>query len=219
MTIGIGALTQQPVRANDWYAHAFARGWSEHYEELERREARWTDCYGANFSFPPPTLREIGGFSIDLAVAEDFDIAFRLWQAGCAPPTCRAPMAFTTTRSARAGCSSTPSRQGEVQRRAGRGFPETTAMLLDWRGSAGRRELALRRLCLALRVAARVARLAGPPPPRQQSQDGLAALRPPARLLGWGPGDDERHAVVSADPSPSAARQARAGLAAGAAGG
>src|ERR1700709_1021442 len=35
--VGVGSLSQQPVAANDWYAHAYAKGWNEHLGDLARR--------------------------------------------------------------------------------------------------------------------------------------------------------------------------------------
>ncbi len=83
--IGIGVLTQQPRAARDWYAHAFARAWNEHYDELDHRPARWTDCYGGNLSAPRSTLIEVGGFATDLSAAEDIELGYRLCAAGCVP--------------------------------------------------------------------------------------------------------------------------------------
>jgi glycosyltransferase involved in cell wall biosynthesis len=84
-SICIGALSQQPPHAHDWYARAFATAWNEHYEELERRSARWTDCYGGNLSAPRSALVEVGGLATDLAATADIDLAFRLCAAGCTP--------------------------------------------------------------------------------------------------------------------------------------
>jgi glycosyltransferase involved in cell wall biosynthesis len=150
--LGIGAITEQPPAARDWYAHAFAKGWAEHNAELATRPARWTDCYGANFSAPLDALREIGGFSVELAVAEDFDIAFRLWQAGCAPLYLPRADGIHDDQKRSHHMLTDARRQGEVHVELAREFPQTAAELLDWRGGADRRELVLRRLCLALRV-------------------------------------------------------------------
>jgi glycosyltransferase involved in cell wall biosynthesis len=152
--LGIGAITEQPPAAPDWYAHAFARGWAEHNAELATRPARWTDCYGANFSAPLAPLREIGGFSDELAVAEDFDIAFRLWQAGCAPVFLPRAHGVHDDQKRSDRLLTDARRQGEVHVELAAEFPQTEAELLDWRGGADRRELTLRRLCLALRVPA-----------------------------------------------------------------
>ena len=51
-TLGIGVLVQREPEGEDWYVRAFTRAWNEHFEELRARPARWTDCYGANFSAP-----------------------------------------------------------------------------------------------------------------------------------------------------------------------
>jgi glycosyltransferase involved in cell wall biosynthesis len=152
MTIGIGALTQEPVLANDWYAHAFARGWSEHYEELEGREARWTDCYGANISFPRQTLLEIGGVSTDLPAAKDFDLAYRLFRAGCVPRYLPAAHGVHDDQKRSVKMLTDAERQGSMHVELAGRYPEAATTLLDWHAGAGPREIALRRTAIGLRL-------------------------------------------------------------------
>jgi glycosyltransferase involved in cell wall biosynthesis/peptidoglycan/xylan/chitin deacetylase (PgdA/CDA1 family) len=83
--LGIGALTQQPPDARDWYAHAYATAWNQRYEELADRRLDWTDCYGGNVSAPRAALVEVGGFSTELTAVEDLELGYRLCRAGCRP--------------------------------------------------------------------------------------------------------------------------------------
>jgi GT2 family glycosyltransferase len=153
-TIGVGALTQEPVAARDWFAHSFARGFSEHYEDLERREARWTDCYGANISFPRRTLLELGGVSTDLPAAKDFDLAYRLYRAGCKPRYLPRAHGVHDDQKRYDRMLANVRRQGTMHVELATRFPEAAPTLLDWRGNAGPTELALRRVAIALRLPA-----------------------------------------------------------------
>jgi glycosyltransferase involved in cell wall biosynthesis len=150
-TIGVGALTQGPLAANDWYAHAFARGWGEHYAELSARDARWTDCYGANLSVPRETLLEIGGVSTDLPAAKDFDLALRLRRAGCVPVYLPRAHGTHDDQKRRDRMLADARRQGAMHVELATRFPEAASTLLDWRAGAGPHELALRRAAIATR--------------------------------------------------------------------
>ena len=150
--IGVGSLTQEPPAANDWYAHAFARGWGEHYEELAGRDARWTDCYGANLSAPRAKLVEIGGVSTDLPAAKDFDLALRLCRAGCVPRYLPRAHGVHDDQKGRGRMLADARRQGGMHVELATRFPEAAPTLLDWRAGAGPRELALRRAAIAVHL-------------------------------------------------------------------
>ncbi len=150
--IGIGALTQQPVDANDWYAHAFAHGWSEHYEDLERRAAHWSDCYGANLSFPTVAIRQIGGVSTDIPSAKDFDLALRLRAAGCTPTYFADASGVHDDQKESRRMLVDARRAGRMHVELSQRFPDVAAELLDWDAGAEPRELRARRACLALHL-------------------------------------------------------------------
>jgi glycosyltransferase involved in cell wall biosynthesis len=152
MSIGIGPLTQEPVAAKDWYAHALARGWAEHYDELAEREAHWTDCYGANLSFPQAVLHQIGGISTDIPSAKDFDLALRLRAAGCTPVYFPRAHGVHDDQKRRDRMVADARRAGAMHVELSRRFPDAAPELLDWSAAAGPRELTLRRLCSTLRV-------------------------------------------------------------------
>ena len=82
---GVGRLVQEPPMARDWYAHAFAQGFNEHYQDLVHRPTTWADCYGANLSVRRSALIEVGGFATDLSATDDLELGFRLSQAGYPP--------------------------------------------------------------------------------------------------------------------------------------
>ncbi len=148
-SIGIGALTQEPVAANDWYAHAFARGWSEHYEALAKREPHWSDCYGANLSFPRQAIEAIGGISTDIPSAKDFDLALRLSAAGCEPAYFPRAHGVHDDQKRHDRMLVDAQRAGAMHVELSRRFPNAAPELLDWRADAGARELALRRAMIA----------------------------------------------------------------------
>jgi GT2 family glycosyltransferase len=152
--IGIGALTQEPVAAKDWYAHAFARGWREHYEELATREAHWMDCYGANLSARRSAFEEIGWVSTDIPSAKDFDLALRLSAAGCKPVYLPAAHGVHDDQKRSNRMLVDAERAGAMHVALSQRYPYAGPELLDWGASVDRRELALRRVCLALHVPA-----------------------------------------------------------------
>jgi glycosyltransferase involved in cell wall biosynthesis len=154
-TIGVGALTQAPRAADGWFGEAVARGVVEHYEGLARREARWTDCFGANVSFPRQALLDAGGIATDLDVAYDFEIALRLSERGCVPrflPDAHG-IHDDDGKDVRASLRNA-ARQGRMHVELSRRYPDRLPELLDWGGAAGRVELELRRLFIALRAPA-----------------------------------------------------------------
>jgi glycosyltransferase involved in cell wall biosynthesis len=159
--LGIGQMEQTPPQVPDWFAEAFARAAAEHYEELLHRPPRWTDCYGANFSAPTRALREIGGFRVGMAVGEDFEIALRLCQAGCTPTYLPDALGIHDDGKRRRRMLEDATRQGAAHVELVNRNPETWDELLSWEAGADRRELALRRLLLALRVRPELLALAG----------------------------------------------------------
>jgi glycosyltransferase involved in cell wall biosynthesis len=152
MTLGIGCLLQVPVKARDWYAHAFAKGWNEHFKDRDGRPALWSDCYGANFSAPRAALLEIGGFATDLTVAGDLEIGYRLVQAGCRPRYLGTAHGLHDDQKRSAQMLADARRQGPAHIEIAAKHPEMAATMLDWSAGAGPKELRLRRLLIALRV-------------------------------------------------------------------
>jgi GT2 family glycosyltransferase len=150
--VGIGALTQQPVAARDWYARAYARGWNEHLEELAHRPTRLADCYGGNLSFPRQTMIEIGGVATDLPAAYDYDMGFRLGRVGCKPVFIAAADGVHDDQKGARRILEDAQRSGRAGVVLSTRYPELTAELLDWRAGASSRELALRQQAISRRI-------------------------------------------------------------------
>jgi glycosyltransferase involved in cell wall biosynthesis len=149
-TLGIGALTQKPPDARDWYARAFSIGWNEHYDDFDRRKAAWTDCYGANFSAPRATLLEVGGFATDLSIAGDLEIGYRLERAGCSPRYLPAAHGVHDDQKGWRRMQADLRRQGLAHVELAERHPGAAPQLLDREHGAGPIELRLRRALIAL---------------------------------------------------------------------
>lgn len=159
--VGIGALTQQPPDARDWFAHAYAVSWDERYRELERREPDWTDCYGGNLSAPRRTLLEIGGVATDLEAVEDLDLGFRLVAAGCRPRYLPHAHGVHDDQKLRGRMLADTERFGTFCAAYAERLPATRPKLLGWFPQTTPREILLRRALLALRTSPRLLAAAG----------------------------------------------------------
>lgn len=153
MTVGLGRIVQQPPGRRDWYAHAFADAWNDHYERLARKpQPSWTDCYGAIVSAPRELLLAAGGFSPDFPIGEDYEVGYRLRNHG----------GVLTYLPAAGGVhdDQKPGRRLVADtRRQGRSYvelvvrhPAMMPTLFGWFSEPTPREVLLRRALLALRV-------------------------------------------------------------------
>jgi glycosyltransferase involved in cell wall biosynthesis len=150
--VAIGKLTQAPPDADDWYAHAFAQGLNEHYDELLHRPPAWTDCYGANLSTTRAVYLEIGGFATDLTAAIDLEFGFRLVEAGCT-------LRYLPDADGIHDDQKLSQRMLEDAKAAGRDHPRvvekhpsTESQMLDWVGPAGPVELTIRKALVVTRI-------------------------------------------------------------------
>lgn len=150
--LGVGNLRQVPPRRRDWYARVFARTWNRHYEELAGRSIDWTACFGANLSVSRVALMEVGGFATDVPVGEDIELAFRLQRSGCVPRFLPRAGAVHDDEKHWRRLLEDSRRQGTGQVGLAERHSEMTAKLFGWFGATSRREVALRRLLLTLRV-------------------------------------------------------------------
>lgn len=153
--LGVGHLEQRPRRGRDWYAQTFAKTWNRHYDELGERQLDWTACFGANLSVPREAFREAGGFATDLPVGEDMELAYRLERSGCEPRFLPEAKAVHDDQKGWRKLLADSRRQGAGQVALAERHPEMTAKLYGWFGATSRREVAVRRLLLALRVPAK----------------------------------------------------------------
>jgi len=80
----IGQITLSLPPNAGWYAHAFARGWWDHYDRLNRDMTKftWEDCYSGNMSTPREALLTCGGFEVNLIRGFDVELASRLERQG-----------------------------------------------------------------------------------------------------------------------------------------
>jgi glycosyltransferase involved in cell wall biosynthesis/peptidoglycan/xylan/chitin deacetylase (PgdA/CDA1 family) len=152
-TLGIGALSQQPPTAPDWYARCFAKAWADHYARLaERRRPDWSASYGGNLSAPRRALVEVGGFADDLPVSEDTELGFRLEEHGCVVRYLPRAHAVHDDQKLRKRLLADARLQGAGYLELVARHPAAQAKLIGWFGAAPPRELVLRRLLIALRV-------------------------------------------------------------------
>jgi glycosyltransferase involved in cell wall biosynthesis len=152
--IGIGALVQEPPAARDWYAHAFATAWNEHYEELADKPPRWSDCYGGNLSAPRSALIEIGGFATDLPAAEDIELGYRLCAVGCVPGYLPRARGVHDDQKRRSRMLEDRLRHGAAYIEVAGRHPASLADMLDEFDADDDRWVGLRRLLIALHVPA-----------------------------------------------------------------
>lgn len=150
--LGVGHLEQRPRRGRDWYAQMFANTWNRHYDELGERRLDWTACFGANLSVSRAAFQEAGGFATDLPVGEDMELAYRFERSGCEPRFLPAAKAVHDDQKGRRRLLADSRRQGSKQVALAERHPEMTAQLYGWFGATSRREVAVRRALLALRV-------------------------------------------------------------------
>ena len=150
--LGVGRLEQALPRRADYFAANFARSWNRHYDELAGRKIDWTACFGANLSAPLEALREIGGFATDLPVGEDMELAYRLEKAGCEPTFLPEAKAVHDDRKGWRRLLEDSRRQGSGQAALADRHPQMYPQLFGWFTAGSRREVAVRRLLLALRV-------------------------------------------------------------------
>lgn len=153
MTVGLGRITQEPPDARDWYAHAFADAWNDHYERLAAKpEPSWTDCYGGNVSASRRLLLEVGGFDPLFPIGEDYEIGFRLREGG--GRLTYLPTAAGVHDDQKRGdrLVSDARRQGVSYVELVERHPKMMPTLFGWFSEPTPREVLLRRLLLAFRV-------------------------------------------------------------------
>jgi GT2 family glycosyltransferase len=150
--VAIGKLTQAPPDADDWYAHAFAQGLNEHYEELLHRPPAWTDCYGANLSTTRAVYLELGGFATDQPAAIDLEFGFRLVEAGCTLRYLPDADGIHDDQKLSQRMLEEAEIFGRAHLQVVEKHPSAEPQMLDWVGPAGPRELAIRRALIASRI-------------------------------------------------------------------
>ena len=170
---GIGALAQQPFEGRDWYAHAFARAWAKHYGRLEHEPATWRDCYGGNFSVAREGLLEVGGFAApeSVPISKDIEIGFRLEENGYQPTYIQRASAVHDDQKPGTRLLGDVKTQGAGYVALVQLHPKMAPALLGWFGVGSPREVALRRLLIALRFPPRALSAVGAVIPSRRGQD------------------------------------------------
>jgi len=153
--VGIGRLTQSPPEGRDWYASAFAETWNDHFDRLGDRPVEWSDAYAGNLSAPRQALLEVGGFR-DRAIGDDFEIGYLLMRAGCEIRYLSRAHAVHDDRKSGDRLLDDSARQGAGHLDLLEDYPEMLPQLYGWFGATSRREVAVRRLALALRIPPRL---------------------------------------------------------------
>jgi len=149
--VGIGQLTQSAPEGRDWYAEAFAETWNGHFERLEGREIDWTATYAGNLSAPREALLAVGGFT-SRRTGEDAEIGYLLARHGCTLRYLPRARALHDDCKSRDRLIADSERQGAGQIELVAEYPEMQPLFYGWFLATSRREVALRRLMLGLRV-------------------------------------------------------------------
>jgi glycosyltransferase involved in cell wall biosynthesis len=79
---GIGVIETRIPADADRFAQLRAEAWRAHYEHLLVRRLSYLDCYSGNCSVFHSMFDEVGRFTTDLPVLNDFEFAYRLDAAG-----------------------------------------------------------------------------------------------------------------------------------------
>lgn len=79
---GVGVIERRIPADADCFAQLRAEDWRSHYEHLLVRRLSYLDCYSGNCSVSHSMFDEVGRFSVDLPVLNDFEFAYRLDEAG-----------------------------------------------------------------------------------------------------------------------------------------
>jgi peptidoglycan/xylan/chitin deacetylase (PgdA/CDA1 family) len=153
--VGIGRLSQSPPEGRDWYAGAFAETWNDHFDRLGDRPVEWSDAYAGNLSAPRRALLDVGGFR-ERSIGDDFEIGYLLAQAGCEIRYLSRAHAVHDDRKDGDRLLDESGRQGAGHLALLEDYPEMLPRLYGWFGATSRREVALRRLALTLRIPPRL---------------------------------------------------------------
>ena len=80
--VGVGVIERRIPAGADRFAQLRAQASREHYEHLLVRPLTHLDCYGGNFSVSRSLFEQVGGFLVDLPMLNDYEFAYRLYEAG-----------------------------------------------------------------------------------------------------------------------------------------
>jgi len=149
--LGIGNLTQAAPSGRDWYSAMFTETWNEHFERLEGRDLDWTAAYAGNLSAPREALLAVGGFHTRDG-GDDIEIGYLLARYGCTVRYLPRAHAVHTDCKSYGRLLADSLQQGSTQLDLAAEYPEMQSLLFGWFLATSRREVAMRRLALALRL-------------------------------------------------------------------
>ncbi|HME61444.1 MAG TPA: glycosyltransferase [Candidatus Binatia bacterium] len=173
--VGIGQLRITFRGRADWFAHCFARGWTEHYEQLNQRVRSLTyeDCYGGNMSLPRAAFMAAGGFALDMQRCYDVELAYRLESQGLSFVYIEQAMGVQDERKGLQALILDSEASGKASVEIFRRHPSTLPQLLGSFNSIRPRDRLLYRLFLMLNIPARLLVHFG------------SVLRKPSWRYGW----------------------------------
>jgi peptidoglycan/xylan/chitin deacetylase (PgdA/CDA1 family)/GT2 family glycosyltransferase len=178
--VAIGQLTTRLPPTADWFAHCFAKDWSDHYARLNQgvRLPRWRDCYSGNMSVPRQTLLEVGGFAVDLPANFDVELGYRLQQHGVAIVYLPAAQGEHDDYKDYRRLLYDDEREGRILPELTRRHPALLSEYLSTFWNTSLRAVRLRQFFLALRIQPhRLARLKPPSPYKHRTQEWFRFLR------------------------------------------
>lgn len=154
--VGIGQLSIGIPDHADWFARAFARGWREHYEQLNQRARYLTyeDCYGGNMSVPRAAFLAVGGFAVDLPRCYDVELAYRLERHGLPLVYIEQALGVQDERKDLDALIADSEEAGKASVEISRRHPPTSTLLLGGLNRVRPRERAFYRFLLMLNIPA-----------------------------------------------------------------
>jgi peptidoglycan/xylan/chitin deacetylase (PgdA/CDA1 family)/glycosyltransferase involved in cell wall biosynthesis len=174
-SVVIGQITLSLPSTADWYAKAFAKGWCDHYDLLNREdvEISWEDCYSGNMSAPREALLTCGGFAAELARGFDLELANRLKKQGCSLVYVPNALGGQDEQKGFRELSQDAEKSGKVDVMLYRQDPRMLSQALASFSQGSWRKLLLHRLFLGLHIPHRLLELFG------------RLIKNPAREYSW----------------------------------
>jgi glycosyltransferase involved in cell wall biosynthesis len=162
--VGIGQITLTLLATADPFTLAFARGWQDHYADLNQglREPDWTDCFGGNLSVFRDDFLQAGGFAPDIPSSEDIELGFRLKKLGLAFVYLPHASGDQDEHKGLRELVKDAEKSGRAWVNLYRRHPEMLPDLMGWFCDAGKKEVILRRTLLNLNVPGHILAKLGP---------------------------------------------------------
>ncbi len=161
--VGIGRITLMLSPNCDWFMRCHAKGWDNHYVELNRVvRPSWLDCYGGNMSLLRAAFLEAGGFAHDLPRGHDVELAYRLERQGLSFIYIPDAIGHQDERKRFREFAADAEKAGTAWVKLYQRHPPVLPDLLGTFGDVAGLEMLLRRILLAFRISPCLLALAGP---------------------------------------------------------